>query len=82
MTVEVICHTVGWRSTSNSDGTCTEPTSATRPRSLRSMSTIIMFPACSFSEMRNSSARVRSSALDLPLGAVPFIGRAVTCRPT
>ena len=64
----------------NSSGTLTDPTTAMRPRSLRSRSTIIRFSArflmssCSRRavSLSPSGARVR--------GAVPFIGRACS-RP-
>src|SRR5664279_3264701 len=48
--VEVICHTVGYFSTVNKRGTLTLPGSATRPKSFRTISTIITFSARSFSE--------------------------------
>ena len=45
VTSDVICQTFGYRSTVNSSGTSTLPTSAIRPRSFRTMSTIITFSA-------------------------------------
>ena len=59
--VEVICHTVGYFSTANRCGTVTLPATATRPRSWRTMSTIITFSARSFSEVRSASACAWSS---------------------
>ena len=52
-TVEVIWNTVGWRSTSNLPVTVTVPFRATRPTSLRTMSTIMAFSARSFSDSAN-----------------------------
>mgnify|MGYP003704512899 CR=1 FL=1 len=40
VTVDVICQRVGWRSVANRSVTDTDPTSAIRPMSLRTMSTI------------------------------------------
>ncbi len=75
VTEEVICQTLGYRSSVKSAGTWTDPTSATRPRSLRTMSTIITFSARSFGERPRSSRARRSSSIVRPRGAVPFIGR-------
>ena len=54
--MEVICHTVGYFSTLNRRGTSTLPGSATRPKSLRTISTIMTFSARSFSEARSATA--------------------------
>jgi hypothetical protein len=60
----------GWCSTASRAGTHTEPKSQTRPRSLRTRSTIITFSARSLS--RNSSGAA----------AVPLIGEDHTRRPS
>ena len=52
----------------------------TRPRSLRSTSTIITFSARSLALARSSHASARSSARSRPRGRVPLIGSVVT-RP-
>src|ERR1041384_5027226 len=60
-TVDIICQTVGNRSSSNNDDTHTLPGIETFPRSLRSRSTIITFSALSFVDSRDlqqSNARV------------------------
>ena len=49
--------------------------SAMRPRSLRTMSTIIRFSARSFAEAASSAAMAPSSAANRPRERVPFIGR-------
>ena len=49
-TVEVSCQTVSYFSVVKRAGTLTVPTRAIRPRSLRTMSTIMRFSARSFSE--------------------------------
>ncbi len=74
VTVEVSCHTVGSRCSSNSRSTVTVPGSQTRPRSLRSRSTIIRFSARSLALANSASAG--SSA-----PRVPFIGW-VTSSPS
>ena len=61
-TVDTRCAKPGCSSTAHSDGTVTEPHSHTRPRSLRTKSTIITFSARSFT--RNPSG----------VAAVPLIG--------
>ena len=54
----------------------------TRPRSLRSRSTIIASSARSFSLARSSRARITSSAsVRAAMGSVPLIGRVSTSRP-
>ena len=73
-TVDTRCHTPGAGWIRSSAGTVTLPTSATRPRSLRTRSTIITFSAMSFSE----EASVAGSA---PAGTVPLIGAEVTTPP-
>src|ERR1039458_6189945 len=57
-------------------GTLTEPTSATRPRSLRSTSTIIRFSAPSLQLSRRRAAASRSAAGVAPRATVPLIGLA------
>ena len=81
-TVEVSCHTVSYRSASNTRETRTEPGTATRPRSFRTRSTIIAFSARSFSEETSRSAAASSSASHRPRAIVPFIGRVVTRSPS
>ncbi len=76
-TVEVSCHTVSYRSRSNTSLQVTEPVRATRPMSLRSRSTIIAFSARSFTEPRRPAATASSSADQRPRRAVPFIGFVV-----
>ena len=77
-TSDVICSSVGYRSTSNSEATSTLPSSAIRPRSFLSMSTIIRFSARCFSELARESAAASSCSAVGPRGAVPFIGRAAS----
>ena len=55
--VDVSCQTEGYRSSSYSRGTRTVPGIASRPRSLRSRSTIMTFSARSFGDVISSSAR-------------------------
>ena len=64
----------GCRLIRSSAGTVTLPTSATRPRPLRTRSTIITFSAMSFSE----EASVAGSA---PAGNGALIGAEVTTPP-
>ncbi len=79
-TVEVNCQTVSYFSVVNKAGTLTVPTLEIRPRSLRTISTIIRFSARSFSE-DSSRARSPSSAASMrPRRRVPFIGLE-TIRP-
>lgn len=73
-TVDTRCHTPGARRTTNSSGTVTEPTTATRPRSLRTRSTIMMFSATSFAEARSADGQASS-------GKVPLIGLDMTAVP-
>ena len=80
VTVDVICSTLAKRVTSKSFGTLTDPGVATRPRSLRSRSTIIRFSARFFSSAASAALRSASTAASPHAGAVPFIGRAST-RP-
>ena len=61
-------------STPMSTGTSTEPTLQTRPRSLRSRSTIIRFSARVFGSVRKSQLRRRSSAGSSDLAIVPLMG--------
>ena len=56
--------------------TSTVPTSATRPRSLRIMSTTITFSARSFAEAASDAPRARSPSSVRPRRAVPFMGLA------
>ena len=60
--------------TSNSSGTVTVPVIATRPRSLRTRSTIMMFSATSLTD-------ARSAAGSSCRGSVPLIGLDVTASP-
>ena len=60
---------------SQSRVTATEPYRHTRPRSLRSRSTIITFSARSFALARSSAASAASSLGVAPRGRVPLIGR-------
>ncbi len=80
--VDVICQSVGCRSTSNSASTRTPPKSATRPRSLRIMSTIIRFSARFFSECCSHAARDLSSSSVRPRCTVPFMGLHVRVPPS
>src|SRR5579885_2692420 len=66
-TVDTRCHTPGARRTANSSGTVTVPVTATRLRSLRTRSTIMMFSATSLTEARNAEG-------DACSGKVPLIG--------
>ncbi len=75
VTVEVSCQTVSYFSALNRTGVSTDPTTATLPRSLRTMSTIITFSARSFSDANNASRCSSSSAVSNPRRTVPFIGR-------
>ena len=81
-TVEVICQTVSSRSTSNSRSTWTLPNRATRPRSLRSRSTIITFSARSLPEDSSRSRSRESSCSQRPRAMVPFMGRLSMRRPS
>ena len=74
LTVEVICQTVLYFSISKSAGTATVPFAAILPKSLRTMSTIMMFSARFFSEEYSCCEFARSSSGRSPLGIVPFIG--------
>ncbi len=75
VTSEVSCHSVGYGSARSSRGTRTEPTCATRDRSLRSRSTIITFSARSLllAQQFRPSLRV--------LGRVNAAGRGALHRP-
>ncbi len=53
-TVDTRCHTPGAGRTTSSSGTVTEPVTATRPRSLRTRSTIITFSATSLLDARSA----------------------------
>ena len=81
-TVEVICSTVGYRSTSNRRGVETDPGTATRPRSLRTMSTIIRFSARFLGDAPSQRHCAASASVVGPRTAVPFIGRAVSRSPS
>ncbi|RYE94069.1 MAG: hypothetical protein EOO78_26065, partial [Oxalobacteraceae bacterium] len=70
------------RCTWNSAGTRTEPVSATRPRSLRSRSTIIRFSARVLGSCRMCAATSVSRKSSPLAAAVPFIGCAVSVRPS
>jgi hypothetical protein len=82
VTVDVSCHTVSYRSAAKTSSQRTVPGRDTRPRSLRSRSTIIAFSARSFAEAVSAAAFASSSSNHRPRGAVPFIGRVVTRRPS
>jgi len=73
-TVDTRCHTPGAGFTASSSGTVTDPVTATRPRSFRTRSTIMMFSATSLAEARS---RAGSAAR----GRVPLIGLDVTVSP-
>jgi hypothetical protein len=73
-TVDTRCQTPGARRTTNSSGTVTVPTMATRPRSLRTRSTIMMFSATSFADARSADGQASS-------GRVPLMGLDVTSVP-
>ncbi|CCW14474.1 hypothetical protein EBESD8_50430 [Rhodococcus aetherivorans] len=70
-TVDTRCQTPGAGCTPSRSGTVTVPVSATRPRSLRTRSTIITFSATSLTD-------ARSRAGSAPIGSVPLIGLDVT----
>ncbi|PNH04615.1 hypothetical protein TSOC_009193 [Tetrabaena socialis] len=93
-TVDTIWCTVAYDSMSIRPGTCTLPTcgragrggwprtSHTRPRSLRSRSTIMRFSARSFSEAASSAAAAASAAgFPATRAAVPLMGRASSRPP-
>lgn len=80
-TVDVICSTVGQRSTSKRRETVTLPVHAMRPRSFRVRSTIITFSARSSSGAARAAARALSSAGQRPRRAVPFMGFAIVRSP-
>src|SRR5918998_1360359 len=61
-------------------GTSTLPSAQTRPRSLRTRSTIMRFSARDLSSSRNAAARYASSAGGAARGAVPLIGFDSTVR--
>ena len=63
-------------------GTITEPPSAIRLRSLRTMSTIIVFSARSFSERDKWAAARLSNSGSGWRPIVPFMGREVRRRPS
>ena len=71
---EVICHTVGYFSISNSERTLTDPVFEIFPISFLNISVIIIFSALSFSEFFKSSINAMSSCKVFPLFEVPFIG--------
>jgi len=73
-TVETRCHTPGAGRTSNSSGTVTVPVIATRLRSLRTRSTIMMFSATSFTDARSSDGSACR-------GSVPLIGLDASVSP-
>ncbi len=72
--VETSWCTVSYVSVTMSLGTCTLPTSQTRPRSLRTRSTIMRFSARVLSLSVSSALSRSSSAGVRPRGAVPLIG--------
>src|SRR5690606_41466376 len=75
VTVDVSCHTVSYFSVVKRAGTRTDPVAAIRPRSFRTMSTIMTFSARCFSERRSQSRRRASSSRSTPRRTVPFLGR-------
>ena len=78
VTVVTRCWTAAVRSRRSSRGTRTVPGTQTRPRSLRSTSTIITFSAWSLPLARSSRASARSSSRVRPRGRVPLIGSVDT----
>ena len=81
VTVEVICQTVSRASARHSRGTWTDPLAATRPRSFRSRSTIMMFSARSLALAVSSRASSSSSSSQRPRRRVPFMGRVSMLPP-
>ena len=73
-TVDTRCHTPGAPTTVSRSGTVTAPTRATRPRSLRTRSTIITFSATSLVDAARSAGSAEA-------GSVPLIGDDVTRGP-
>ena len=73
-TVDTRCHTPGAGRTTSSSGTVTVPVTATRPRSLRTRSTIMMFSATSLTDARSADGSACR-------GSVPLIGLDVTVSP-
>src|ERR671936_731740 len=63
-----------------SAGTSTLPSAHTRPRSLRTRSTIMRFSARDFSSARSAAARYASSKGWATLAAVPLMGLDSTMR--
>jgi hypothetical protein len=53
-TVDTRCHTPGAGRTTSNSGTVTDPVTATRPRSLRTRSTIMTFSATSLLDSRSA----------------------------
>ncbi len=81
LTVEVICQSVGYRSTEKSSSTFDASQCARRgPVSLRTRSTIMTFSLRFFGSPRSHSEMSRSSRVVRPRGAVPFMGRVVIRR--
>ena len=80
VTVVTRCCTAAVRSSRNRRGTRTLPGTHTRPRSLRSTSTIITFSAWSLRLASSSRVRARSPSRVRPRGRVPLIG-SVDTRP-
>ncbi len=72
-TSETMCQTPACGRTSASAGTLTPPGTQTRPRSLRTRSTIITFSARSLADVSSSARR--------SAGRVPLIGSLRTSRP-
>jgi hypothetical protein len=73
-TVDTRCHTPGAGRTTSSSGTVTVPVIATRLRSLRTRSTIMMFSATSLTDARSAAGSARR-------GRAPLIGLDVTVSP-
>ena len=76
------CQTPQCSSTARSEGTRTVPVAATRPRSLRTRSTIMTFSARSFADRSSSVAAGSRSRPAVDLGRVPLIGAEVTVSPS
>ena len=82
LTVDEMCMTCEYRSTSISFSTWTVPGRATRPTSLRPRSTSITCSARSFASLSSSFSRRLSSAGSAPRRRVPASGLVSTRRPS
>ena len=74
LTVEVICHTLGYRSTPNNSSTDTLPVDDKRARSLRTISVIMTFSARFFADVCNQCALASSARVSALRPTVPFMG--------